>query len=94
MEIGTDGRKRWRIISSRFRNITCFLVVKRASRRNALYTNWNHTTKTNARGNLERMKALFVAYGKEQVLGIDHTLIFHAVMNLSRVKVIMAPAAT
>uniref|UniRef100_A0AAV1TTK9 Reverse transcriptase Ty1/copia-type domain-containing protein n=1 Tax=Peronospora matthiolae TaxID=2874970 RepID=A0AAV1TTK9_9STRA len=51
-------------------------------------------TKTDAQGDLERLKARLVACGNEQVLGVDYTLTFAAVMDLSTLKVILALAAT
>uniref|UniRef100_A0AAV1U887 Integrase catalytic domain-containing protein n=1 Tax=Peronospora matthiolae TaxID=2874970 RepID=A0AAV1U887_9STRA len=51
-------------------------------------------TKTDAQGDLEQLKARLVACGNEQVLGVDYTLTFAAVMDLSTVKVILALAAT
>uniref|UniRef100_A0AAV1T508 Uncharacterized protein n=1 Tax=Peronospora matthiolae TaxID=2874970 RepID=A0AAV1T508_9STRA len=69
-------------------------IVKRAPETHALHTKWVYKTKTDAQGNLERLKARLVACGNEQVLGVDYTLTFAAVMDLSTVKVILALAAT
>ena len=68
-------------------------VVKRKPGINALHTKWVYKTKTDAQGKLERLKARLVACGNEQVLGVDYSLTFAAVMDLSTVKVILALAA-
>uniref|UniRef100_A0AAV1UKL9 Reverse transcriptase Ty1/copia-type domain-containing protein n=1 Tax=Peronospora matthiolae TaxID=2874970 RepID=A0AAV1UKL9_9STRA len=60
----------------------------------ALEANDVYKTKTDAQGDHERLKARLVACGNEQVLGVDYTLTFAAVMDLSTVKVILALAAT
>ena len=64
-------------------------VVKRAPKTYVLHTKWVYNTKTDARGELERLKARLVACGNEQVPGVDYTLTFAAVMDLSSVKVIL-----
>ena len=68
-------------------------VVKRAPGLNALHIKWVFKTKTDAQGKVERLKARLVACGNEQVLGVDYSLTFAAVMDLSTVKVILALAA-
>ena len=65
-------------------------VVKRVPETNALHTEWVYKTKTDAHGGLERLKERLVACGNEQVLGVDYTLTFAAVIGLSTVKVILA----
>uniref|UniRef100_A0AAV1T191 Integrase catalytic domain-containing protein n=1 Tax=Peronospora matthiolae TaxID=2874970 RepID=A0AAV1T191_9STRA len=69
-------------------------IVKRAPGTHALPTKWVYKTKTDAQGNLERLKARLVACGNEQVLGVEYKLTFAAVMDLTTVKVILALAAT
>lgn len=69
-------------------------IVKRAPGMHALHTKWVYKTKTSAQGDLERLKARLVACGNEQMLGVDYTLTFAAVMYLSTVKVILALAVT
>ena len=61
-------------------------VVKRSTGTNALHTKWVYKTKTDSRGDLERLKTRLVACGNEQVLGADYTLTFAAVMDLSTSK--------
>ena len=51
-------------------------------------------TKTNAHGDLERLKPRLVAYGNEQFFGVGYLLTFAAVMDMSTVKVLLALAAT
>ena len=46
-------------------------------------------TKTDADGNVEIYKARLVAFGNEQLFGIDYTLTFAAVMELGTVKIIL-----
>uniref|UniRef100_A0AAV1TI68 Uncharacterized protein n=1 Tax=Peronospora matthiolae TaxID=2874970 RepID=A0AAV1TI68_9STRA len=69
-------------------------ITRRTAGQHALHTKWVYKTKTDAQGDLERLKARLVACGNEQVLGVDYTLTFAAVMELSTVKVILALAAT
>ena len=69
-------------------------ITRRTAGTHALHTKWVYKTKTDAQGDLERLKARLVACGNEQVLGVDYTLTFAAVMDLSTVKVILALAAT
>lgn len=69
-------------------------IVKRPPGTHALHTKWVYKTKTDAQGDLERLKARLVACGNEQVLSVHYTLTFAAVMDLSTVKVILALAAT
>uniref|UniRef100_A0AAV1T269 Reverse transcriptase Ty1/copia-type domain-containing protein n=1 Tax=Peronospora matthiolae TaxID=2874970 RepID=A0AAV1T269_9STRA len=69
-------------------------ITRRTARQHELHTKWVYKTKTDVHGDLERLKARLVACGNEQVLGVDYTLIFAAVMDLSTVKVILALVAT
>uniref|UniRef100_A0AAV1U6N4 Integrase catalytic domain-containing protein n=1 Tax=Peronospora matthiolae TaxID=2874970 RepID=A0AAV1U6N4_9STRA len=55
---------------------------------------YGQAMRSDAQGDLERLKARLVACGNEQVLGVDYTLTFAAVMNLSTLKVILTLAAT
>ena len=64
-------------------------VVKRAPGSNALHTKWVFKTKTDAQGKITRLKARLVACGNEQVLGVDYSHAFAAVMDLSIVKIIL-----
>uniref|UniRef100_A0AAV1VI13 Integrase catalytic domain-containing protein n=1 Tax=Peronospora matthiolae TaxID=2874970 RepID=A0AAV1VI13_9STRA len=57
-------------------------ITRRTAGQHALHTKWVYKTKTDAQGDLERLKARLVACGNEQVLGIDYTLTFAAVMDL------------
>nr|CCA15800.1 hypothetical protein TcasGA2_TC004282 [Albugo laibachii Nc14] len=50
---------------------------------------WVLKTKTDANGDVERYKARLVTCGNEQLSGVDYTLTFAAVMDLSTVKVIL-----
>nr|CCA24647.1 hypothetical protein PITG_05283 [Albugo laibachii Nc14] len=54
-----------------------------------LHNKWVFETKTDANGDVERYKARLVACGNEQLFGVDYTLKFAAVMELSKVKVIL-----
>uniref|UniRef100_A0AAV1UVG8 Reverse transcriptase Ty1/copia-type domain-containing protein n=1 Tax=Peronospora matthiolae TaxID=2874970 RepID=A0AAV1UVG8_9STRA len=69
-------------------------ITRRTAGQHALHTKWVYKTKTYAQGDLERQKARLVACGNEQVIGVDYTLTFAAVMDLSTVEVILALAAT
>ena len=69
-------------------------MVKRAPGSNAVHTKWVFKTKTDAQGKIARLKARLVACGNEQVLKVDYSLTFAAVVDLSTVKIIMALAAT
>ena len=68
-------------------------VVKRAPGSNAVHTKWVFKTKTDAQGKIARLKARLVACGNEQVLKVDYSLTFAAVVDLSTLKIIMALAA-
>nr|CCA26407.1 pol polyprotein fruit fly (Drosophila melanogaster) transposon [Albugo laibachii Nc14] len=57
-----------------------------------LHTKWVYKTKRDANGNLERYKARLVAVGNEQVFCRDYNVTFAAVMEMSRVKLILALA--
>ena len=46
-------------------------VIKRPPSSNALHTKWVFKTKTDAHGDLERLKDRLVACGNEQVFGVD-----------------------
>ena len=59
---------------------------------NRLHKKWVYKTKHDADGNLERYKARLVACGNEQVFGRDYNVTFAAVMEMSRVKLILALA--
>nr|CCA20623.1 hypothetical protein PITG_05283 [Albugo laibachii Nc14] len=54
-----------------------------------LHNNWVFKTETDANGDIERYKARLVACVNEQLFGVDYTLTFAAVMDLSKVKVIL-----
>ena len=49
---------------------------------------------TDAQGKLERLKARLVVCRNEQMLGVDYSLTFAAVMDLFTVKVVLAIAVT
>lgn len=66
-------------------------LIKRSVGSNALHTKRVYKTKTNADGDVERLKARIVACGNEQVFGVDYVL---TVMDMLTVNVIMALAAT
>lgn len=55
----------------------------------ALHTKWIFKTRTDADGAIERFKARLVVCGNEQMFGIDFSLTFAAVIELSTVKVIL-----
>ena len=67
-------------------------LIKRPPGSNTLHTKWVFKTKTDAHGEIERLKARLVACGNEQVVGVDYQLTFAAVMDMSTVKVILALA--
>ncbi|CAI5739085.1 unnamed protein product [Peronospora destructor] len=69
-------------------------VFKRPAAANLLHSKWVYKTKTDANGAVERLKARLVACGNEQVVGIDYSLTFAAVMEMSTMKVILGLAAT
>lgn len=69
-------------------------LIKLPVSSNALHTKWVYKTKTTADGDVELLKARLVAYGNEQVFGVDYFLKFAAVMDMSTVKAILALAAT
>ena len=77
---------------SALRENEVWTVVNRAPGKNSLHT-WVYKTKTDARDNLERLKAHLAAYGNEKVLGVNYTLNFASVTDLSTVKVILALAS-
>nr|CCA26030.1 PREDICTED: hypothetical protein [Albugo laibachii Nc14] len=54
-----------------------------------LHNKWVFKTKTGANGDVERYKARLVACENEQLFGVDYTVTFAAVMELSTVKVIL-----
>lgn len=54
-----------------------------------LYKKWVFKTKMDANGDMERYKARPMACDNEQLFGVDYTLAFAAVMELSTVKVIL-----
>ena len=60
-------------------------IIKRPKRRNALHTKWVYRTKTNADVHLERLNAILVTCGNEQVFGVYYQLTFAAVMDMSTV---------
>ena len=68
-------------------------VTKRSVGSNPLHSKWVYKTKTGADGEIKRHKARLVAYGNEQVLGVDYSITFVAVMDISTVKVVLALAA-
>ena len=68
-------------------------VTKRSVGSNPLHSKWVYKTKTGADGEIKRHKARLVAYGNEQVLGVDYSLTFAAEMDISTVKVVLALAA-
>ena len=74
--------------------MACGQSPARAPGKNDLNTKWVYKTKTNSRGDLERLKALFVVCGNEQVLNVNYVLTFSAVMVRLTATVIMALAAT
>ena len=47
-------------------------VIKRPPGSNTLHTKWVFKTKTDAHGEIERLKARLVACGNEQVFGVDY----------------------
>ena len=69
-------------------------ITKQTPGTHALHTKWVLKTKTDAQGDLERLKARLVACGNDQVLGVNDIFIFAVPMDLSTVKVILALAAT
>ena len=59
---------------------------------NCLHPKWVYKTKRDADGNLERYKSRLVACGNEQVFGRGYNVTFASVMEMSRVKLILALA--
>uniref|UniRef100_A0AAV1VA15 Reverse transcriptase Ty1/copia-type domain-containing protein n=1 Tax=Peronospora matthiolae TaxID=2874970 RepID=A0AAV1VA15_9STRA len=68
-------------------------IVQATPGSNTLHTKWVFKTKTDAHGEIERLKARLVACGNEQVFGVDYQLTIAAVMDMSTLKVILALAA-
>uniref|UniRef100_A0AAV1USE4 Reverse transcriptase Ty1/copia-type domain-containing protein n=1 Tax=Peronospora matthiolae TaxID=2874970 RepID=A0AAV1USE4_9STRA len=64
--------------------------IKRPPSSNELQTVCVFKTKTEAHGDLERLKARLIACENEQVYGIDYQLTSAAVMDMSTVKVLLA----
>ena len=51
-------------------------MIKGPANCNVLQTKWFYKTKTDAQGDIERIKARLVACGDEQGLGVDYSLTF------------------
>ncbi|CAI5721085.1 unnamed protein product [Peronospora destructor] len=72
-------------------------VVPKPSGQKMLHPKWVYKTKRRADGTLERYKARLVACGNEQSHGIDYTMTFSAVMNMTTAsarKSVASPRAT
>uniref|UniRef100_A0AAV1TKU7 CCHC-type domain-containing protein n=1 Tax=Peronospora matthiolae TaxID=2874970 RepID=A0AAV1TKU7_9STRA len=74
--------------------IDVWTITRRTAGQHALHTKWVYKTEKDAQGDLERLKARLVVSGHIQVLCVDYTLTFAAVMDLSTVKVILALVAS
>ena len=59
-----------------------------------MHTKWVYKTKTDVQEKLERFKACVVPCGNEQVLGVNGSLMFAAVMEVSIGKVTLSLTAT
>eukprot|EP00644_Phytophthora_capsici_P005090 jgi/Phyca11/97315/e_gw1.1.531.1 len=67
-------------------------VVRKPEGCHALNTKWVYKTKVDAEGAIERLKARLVACGNEQKLGVDYSVTFSAVIEMTSVKLILALA--
>ncbi|KAE9008429.1 hypothetical protein PR001_g15331 [Phytophthora rubi] len=55
---------------------------------------WVYKTKMDAEGTIKRLKARLVACGNEQEFGVDYSVAFSAVIEMSSVKLIFVLART
>ncbi|KAE9098045.1 hypothetical protein PF006_g23440 [Phytophthora fragariae] len=67
-------------------------VVRKLKGAHALHTKWVYKTKMDAEGAIERLKARLVACGNEQEFGVDYSVTFSAVIEMSSVKLIFVLA--
>ncbi|KAE9160886.1 hypothetical protein PF004_g31018 [Phytophthora fragariae] len=67
-------------------------VVRKPKGAHALHTKWVYKTKIDAEGAIERLKARLVACGNEQEFGVDYSVTFSAVIEMSSVKLIFVLA--
>lgn len=58
-----------------------------------LHTKWVYKTKLDAEGLIERLKARLVACGNEQTFGVNYSVTFAAVIEMTSVKVILVARA-
>lgn len=93
--MGSAKSKDWQIVMHEelkaLEGSDVWRLIKRSVGSNALHTKRVYKTKTNADGDVERLKARIVAGGNEQVFGVDYVL---TVMDMSTFNVIMALTAT
>ncbi|KAG6616520.1 Integrase catalytic core protein [Phytophthora cinnamomi] len=73
-------------------NYGVWAIVRRPRGVRVLHTKWVFKTKTNAVGAIERLKARLVACGNEQEFGVNYSVTFAAVIEMSSVKLILALA--
>ncbi|KAE9289670.1 hypothetical protein PF008_g25829 [Phytophthora fragariae] len=67
-------------------------VVRKLKDAHALHTKWVYKTKMDAEGAIERLKARLVACGNEQEFGVDYSVTFSAVIEMSSVKLVFVLA--
>ncbi|KAE9006602.1 hypothetical protein PF011_g11519 [Phytophthora fragariae] len=67
-------------------------VVRKPKGAHALHTKWVYKTKIDAECAIERLKARLVACGNEQEFGVDYSVTFSAVIEMSSVKLIFVLA--
>uniref|UniRef100_A0AAV1U914 Reverse transcriptase Ty1/copia-type domain-containing protein n=1 Tax=Peronospora matthiolae TaxID=2874970 RepID=A0AAV1U914_9STRA len=67
-------------------------VVPRPYGQKMLHSKWVYKTKRHADGTLERYNARLVACENEQSHGVDYTVTFSAVLNMTTAKVVLALA--
>ncbi|GMF60847.1 unnamed protein product [Phytophthora fragariaefolia] len=67
-----------------------WMVVRRPRGVRVLHTKWVFKTKRDAEGVIERLNARLVACGNEQEFGVNYSVTFAAVIEMSSVKLILA----
>ena len=91
--INSDHREQWQVAMNEeldpMKSKDVWTVVVPPKGVHVLHNKWVFKTKTDANGNVERYKERLVACGNEHLFGVDYTLTFAAVMDLSTVKVIL-----